>query len=105
MDAAFVRGGGGRTYADQPRSVQWIIEKPIVEDMFRWVERAHGGEFWDSWIRHGAPFEVLVYNMHIAARKLETTDPLFTRYSVLETEREMIRFGVGELLARSAPSR
>jgi hypothetical protein len=62
--------------------------------MVRYVERAHGAPFWDVWATHGSPFEVLIYYMHVAARKLETVGSLFSKYLVLEPEREMIRFGV-----------
>jgi hypothetical protein len=73
----------------------WIVEKGAMKDMADFIEHAHKGEFWDIWLRNDHPFEVLIYNMHIATRKLETTDPMFAKYRVLESEREMIRFGIG----------
>jgi hypothetical protein len=75
-------------------SVMWIVEKGAMKDMADFIEHAHKGEFWDIWLRNDHPFEVLIYNMHIATRKLETTDPMFAKYRVLESEREMIRFGI-----------
>jgi hypothetical protein len=43
-------------------------------------------------------FECTLYYLHIAARKLETVNSIFSKYRILETERELIRFGLGEIL-------
>ncbi|KAI1078030.1 hypothetical protein F5B20DRAFT_582557 [Whalleya microplaca] len=76
-------------------SMMWMVDKAILNDMRDWVERAHGiPDFWAVWLDYGAPFEILLYNAHIVARKLETTDSVYSPYAVLETEREMIRFGM-----------
>lgn len=77
-------------------SLQWIIEKPIWNDMVSSIEMAHGGNFWDIWIENSYPFELLVYYLHIIARKMETVNSIFSNYRILETERELIRFGLGK---------
>jgi hypothetical protein len=64
--------------------------------MVEFVENAQGGEFWRLWADNGGPFEITLFNLHIQARKLETVDTLYSKYQVLETEREMIRFGMGK---------
>ncbi|TDZ17399.1 hypothetical protein Cob_v009408 [Colletotrichum orbiculare MAFF 240422] len=76
-------------------SVEWIVEKAIITDLVKWVEKEHREDFWTAWVTGGGPFEVNLYNMHLQARKLETTDALFTKYTIIETEREMERFGLG----------
>jgi hypothetical protein len=76
--------------------MEWFVEKTILQDMVQFVEMAHDGEFWDIWLRQGKPFEVLIYNMHIASRKLETVSSIFSKYQILESERELIRFGIGK---------
>ena len=44
-------------------------------------------------------FEITLYNMHIAARKLETNNKsVFSKYRILEVERELIRYGLGPAL-------
>ncbi|PHH75887.1 hypothetical protein CDD82_4226 [Ophiocordyceps australis] len=75
-------------------STQWIIEKAVIRDMVHYVETAHGRDFWAIWLENGGPFEIALYNLHIMARKLETVDTIFSKYMVLETEREMLRFGL-----------
>ncbi|OHF00710.1 hypothetical protein CORC01_04027 [Colletotrichum orchidophilum] len=75
-------------------SNEWIFEKAVFNDMVQYVEKVHKQDFWTAWVTHGGPFEVNLYNMHIQARKLETTDPLFTKYRIIETEREMAKFGM-----------
>ncbi|KAF5981974.1 coenzyme A synthetase [Fusarium bulbicola] len=80
-------------------SLQWIIEKPIWTDMVSSVEMAHGGNFWDIWIESSYPFELLVYYLHIIARKMETANSIFSNYRILETERELIRFGLAESIS------
>ena len=42
--------------------------------MVSYVQKAHDGEFFDIWLKNGGSFEILLYNMHIQARKLETVD-------------------------------
>ncbi|KAL0941586.1 uncharacterized protein CTRU02_204349 [Colletotrichum truncatum] len=76
-------------------SVQWFFEKPIIDELVRYVEKTSKQDFWTTWVTRGGPFEVNLYNMHIQAQKLETTDPLFSKYMIVETEREMERFGMG----------
>ena len=67
--------------------------------MYQWVERAHSRNFWDVYIDFDDVFEITLYNMHIAARKLETrNDSIFAKYRVLEVERELIRYGLGPAL-------
>ncbi|KAG9505089.1 hypothetical protein J7337_002055 [Fusarium musae] len=80
-------------------SLQWIIEKPIWNDMVSSIEMAHGGNFWDIWIENSYPFELLVYYLHIIARKMETANSIFSNYRILETERELIRFGLAESIS------
>ncbi|KAJ6443293.1 glutathione-S-transferase theta, GST [Purpureocillium lavendulum] len=76
-------------------STQWIIDKRVVSDMVLCVEGAHERDFWSVWAESGAPFEITMYNLHIIARKLEIVDTLFSRYRVLESEREMRQYGLG----------
>lgn len=59
------------------------------------VEGAHERDFWSVWAENGVPFEITMYNLHIMARKLELVDTVFSRYRVMETEREMRHFGLG----------
>ncbi|KAF4511830.1 hypothetical protein G6O67_001038 [Ophiocordyceps sinensis] len=75
-------------------STQWIIEKAVIMDMVQHVEAAHDRPFWAIYSENGLPFEILLYNLHIWARKMETVDTIFSKYMVLETEREMLRFGI-----------
>ncbi|KAF4921946.1 hypothetical protein CGCVW01_v005625 [Colletotrichum viniferum] len=75
-------------------SVQWMLEKEVVNDLVQSVEKAHKQDFWTVWATRGSPFEINLYNLHIQARKLESNDQLFTKYQVVETEREMDRFGM-----------
>ncbi|WQF82246.1 hypothetical protein CDEST_07260 [Colletotrichum destructivum] len=75
-------------------SQEWIIEKTVIDDLFQYVEMVHSQDFWSAWATHGAPFEITLYNMHIQSRKLETTDPMFTKYRILESEMEMEKYGV-----------
>jgi len=76
-------------------STQWIIEKKVISDMVLQVEGAHERDFWSVWAENGVPFEITMYNLHIMARKLELVDTVFSRYRVMETEREMRHFGLG----------
>ncbi|KLO89414.1 uncharacterized protein LW93_1473 [Fusarium fujikuroi] len=95
--AAATLGRSINSFGDQLwllESLQWIIEKPIWNDMVSSVEMAHGGNFWDLWIENSYPFELLVYYLHIIARKMETANSIFSNYRILETERELIRFGL-----------
>ncbi|EXM15685.1 hypothetical protein FOTG_15990 [Fusarium oxysporum f. sp. vasinfectum 25433] len=97
--AAATLGRSINSFGDQLwllESLQWIIEKPIWNDMVSSVEMAHGGNFWDIWIENSYPFELLVYYLHIIARKMETVNSIFSTYRILETERELIRFGLGK---------
>lgn len=97
--AAATLGRSINSFGDQLwllESLQWIIEKPIWNDMVSSVEMAHGGNFWDIWIENSYPFELLVYYLHIIARKMETANSIFSNYRILETERELIRFGLGK---------
>ncbi|GJN79105.1 hypothetical protein PLIIFM63780_002618 [Purpureocillium lilacinum] len=75
-------------------STQWIIEKKVISDMVLQVEGAHERDFWSVWAENGVPFEITMYNLHIMARKLELVDTVFSRYRVMETEREMRHFGL-----------
>ncbi|KAF5522821.1 hypothetical protein CGCA056_v006117 [Colletotrichum aenigma] len=75
-------------------SVQWMLEKEVVNDLVQSVEKAHKQDFWTVWATRGSPFEINLYNLHIQARKLESNEQLFTKYQVVETEREMDRFGM-----------
>ncbi|KAK1573434.1 uncharacterized protein LY79DRAFT_673625 [Colletotrichum navitas] len=77
-------------------SQQWMVEKAVLDDLVWHVEAAHGQDFWAVWAAHGGPFEVNLYNLHVHSRKLETTDPLFRKYRVLETEMEMGKYSVLE---------
>ncbi|KAF2663109.1 hypothetical protein BT63DRAFT_419302 [Microthyrium microscopicum] len=81
-------------------SEQWIIEKEVVQDMFDWVAKAHESNFYDVyWNTPGEwVFEICIYYAHIAARKLETVNSIFTKYRVLETERELVRFGLAPVM-------
>ncbi|KAH0425370.1 hypothetical protein CcaCcLH18_11026 [Colletotrichum camelliae] len=76
-------------------SVEWIFEKAVIDDLVQYVENTHGQDFWTVWATRGSPFEISLYNMHVQARKLETTNPMFTKYQIIETETEMERFGIG----------
>ncbi|KAL9130171.1 MAG: hypothetical protein Q9217_001565 [Psora testacea] len=83
----------------------WVIEKPVIKDLFDWVETAHGGGRSMPEVmlemEGGSTFEVVVYYTHIVARKLETQGrSLFGRYRVLEAERELIRWGLWSGLER-----
>ncbi|EMT72334.1 hypothetical protein FOC4_g10001784 [Fusarium odoratissimum] len=101
--AAATLGRSINSFGDQLwllESLQWIIEKPIWNDMVSSVEMAHGGNFWDIWIENSYPFELLVYYLHIIARKMETVNSIFSNYRILETERELIRFGLDSALDR-----
>lgn len=73
-----------------------MLEKEVVNDLVQSVEKAHKQDFWTVWATRGSPFEINLYNLHIQARKLESNDQLFTKYQVVETEREMDRFGMGK---------
>ncbi|KAL2883857.1 hypothetical protein SGCOL_000490 [Colletotrichum sp. CLE4] len=75
-------------------SVEWIFEKDMIKDLVQYVAEVHKQDFWTAWVTHGGPFEVNLLNMHIQARKLETTDPLFAKYRIIETEREMQKYGI-----------
>ncbi|OLN87184.1 hypothetical protein CCHL11_03694 [Colletotrichum chlorophyti] len=75
-------------------SMEWIIEKAVIEDLIHSVEKAHNQDFWTIWTAKGGPFEVCLYNMHVQARKLESTNSIFSKYLILETEREMEKFGL-----------
>ncbi|KAF5543340.1 hypothetical protein FMEXI_7120 [Fusarium mexicanum] len=100
--AAATLGRSINSFGDQLwllESLQWIIEKPIWNDMVSSVEMAHGGNFWDIWIENSYPFELLVYYLHIIARKMETAHSIFSNYRILETERELIRFGLAESIS------
>ncbi|KAI1053177.1 hypothetical protein LB506_012316 [Fusarium annulatum] len=100
--AAATLGRSINSFGDQLwllESLQWIIEKPIWDDMVSSVEMAHGGNFWDIWIDNSYPFELLVYYLHIIARKMETANSIFSNYRILETERELIRFGLAESIS------
>ncbi|KAL3294256.1 hypothetical protein RB213_012681 [Colletotrichum asianum] len=55
-----------------------------------WDIESFGKALWNL----ESPFEINLYNLHIQARKLESNDPLFTKYQVVETEPEMDRFGM-----------
>ena len=65
--------------------------------MFAYVHDAMQMDFVDAWLKHGGPFEILPYYLHIHARKLETVNSIYSKYLLLETEREMIRYGLGKL--------
>ncbi|KAL9570946.1 hypothetical protein ACKAV7_005283 [Fusarium commune] len=100
--AAATLGRSINSFGDQLwllESLQWIIEKPIWNDMISSIEMAHGGNFWDIWIENSYPFELLVYYLHIIARKMETVNSIFSNYRILETERELIRFGLAESIS------
>ncbi|EWZ43529.1 hypothetical protein FOZG_04623 [Fusarium oxysporum Fo47] len=100
--AAATLGRSINSFGDQLwllESLQWIIEKPIWNDMVSSIEMAHGGNFWDIWIENSYPFELLVYYLHIIARKMETVNSIFSNYRILETERELIRFGLAESIS------
>ncbi|KAJ0272203.1 hypothetical protein CBS470a_012809 [Colletotrichum nupharicola] len=77
-------------------SVEWIFEKAVIDDLVQYVENTHNQDFWTVWATRGSPFEISLYNMHVQARKLETTKPMFTKYQIIETETEMERFGIGK---------
>ena len=62
------------------------------------AEAAHGRPFHDLLVMtEGPPFEVCMYTMFVHAKKLETTLPLYTKYRILESERELAKFGLGNL--------
>ena len=87
--------------------MMWFVEKEIIEDMFAFVEAAHGKPFLQVFLEHGdCTRETTVYHMHIQARKLETgPGSIFARYKVLESEREVIRWGLGkDILSLSSVS-
>ncbi|KAK1991862.1 hypothetical protein LX36DRAFT_589588 [Colletotrichum falcatum] len=75
-------------------SQQWFVEKAVVGDLMRYVEEVHGREFWAVWAAHGGPFEIQLYNLHVQSRKLETADPMYQKYRIMETETQMGRYGV-----------
>ncbi|OHW89971.1 hypothetical protein CSPAE12_11439 [Colletotrichum incanum] len=75
-------------------SQEWIFEKAVIDDLFQYVEMVHSQDFWTAWATNGGPFEITLYNMHIQSRKLETADPIFTKYRVMESELEMEKYGV-----------
>ncbi|GKT44599.1 uncharacterized protein ColSpa_04780 [Colletotrichum spaethianum] len=75
-------------------SQEWVFEKAVLDDLVQYVEMVHNQDFWTAWATHGAPFEITLYNMHIQSRKLETTNPMFTKYRIMETELEMEKYGV-----------
>ncbi|KAK2059650.1 hypothetical protein LY76DRAFT_645298 [Colletotrichum caudatum] len=96
--AAGVLGLPARTFGPEYWGLEgqaWMAERAVIDELFRHVEAAHGGkEFWAVWAAHGGPFEINLYNMFVLSRKLETTDPLFGKYRVLDTEAEMSKYGV-----------
>ncbi|KAK2028604.1 hypothetical protein LX32DRAFT_663837 [Colletotrichum zoysiae] len=96
--AAGVLGLPARTFGAEYwglESQEWMVERRVLDELVRHVEAAHGGEgFWAVWAAHGGPFEINLYNMFVQSRKLETADPLFGKYRILETETEMSRYGV-----------
>ncbi|KAK1961185.1 hypothetical protein LY78DRAFT_645275 [Colletotrichum sublineola] len=75
-------------------SQEWIIEKPVLDDLIQYVEKAHDQDFWATWAANGGPFEVTLYNLYVHWRKLETTDPMYGKYRIMDTEMEMSKFGV-----------
>lgn len=84
-----------RRYIAGVENTLWFVEREIVLDLFAFVEQAHGKPFWDLFLESEVAFEASIYQMHIQARKLETgPGSIFSRYRVLETERELIRFGL-----------
>ena len=89
----------GERYWAGVENLLWYVDPAIIKDMFNWIEAAHGKPFEQVFLEEedDAPFEVTMYHMHIHGRKLETNgDSLVSRYRVLEVEREMIRWGLGE---------
>lgn len=52
----------------------------------------------------GEVFECTLYYLHIAARKLETVNSIFSKYRILETERELMRFGLGKISPQAVVS-
>lgn len=78
--------------------MMWFVEKEMIEDMFEFLEAAHGKPFLKALLEiEGEAFEATTYQMHIQTRKLETgPDSIFARYKVLETERELICWGLGK---------
>jgi hypothetical protein len=86
--------------ADRSCRVTWIFEKAMFMDMYAWVEQAHDRPFWEIFFEtQPFTFEITMLNMHIHSRKMESTDELFTKYKSLETERELIRYGVCKCLS------
>ncbi|KAK1978619.1 hypothetical protein LZ30DRAFT_598732 [Colletotrichum cereale] len=75
-------------------SQEWIFEKDVINDLFQYVEKLHNQDFWTAWASHGGPFEITLYNMHIQSRKMETTNSVFAKYSIVETEIEFEKYGV-----------
>ncbi|KAK1579618.1 uncharacterized protein LY79DRAFT_592781 [Colletotrichum navitas] len=75
-------------------SQQWFVEKTIIHDLIQHVEAMHGQEFWSVWAANGGPWEINLYNMHVLSRKLETTNPLFTKFRIIDVEMEMKKYGV-----------
>lgn len=86
----------GRRYDAGAENMMWFVEREIIEDMFAFVEAAHGKPFLQVFLEQSdCTWETTVYHMHIQARKLETgPGSIFARYRVLESEREMIRWGL-----------
>ena len=84
-------------------SLGWYIEKKVAVDLIQWIEDTHGQDFisvvLDMVAKHAMDvFEANLFAMHIQARKLETVDSIYSKYQVLEVERAMLRFGMGELM-------
>ncbi|GAM88665.1 hypothetical protein ANO11243_066990 [Dothideomycetidae sp. 11243] len=99
--AAFVLGRSPTVYGAEywaMESLNWFVEKAVINDLQTWVQAAHGSSFWSVFAQSKDkgryPFETNLYSMHVHARKLETVDDIFSKYQVLETEREMLRFGM-----------
>lgn len=86
----------GTRYLSGVENMMWFVETGIIGDMFAFVEAAHGKPFLKVFLEtEGQAFEATIYHMHIQTRKLETgPDSIFARYKVLETERELIRWGL-----------
>ncbi len=78
-------------------SFVWMIEKPIFVDLINTPSlKDPDHDFWYRLIH--APYhimEALVYPIHIHAMKNERTDALYGKYSVLNTERELTKAGLG----------
>ena len=88
----------GSRYNSGAENMMWFVEREIIADMFAFVEAAHGKPFLQVFLEHDdCTWETSVYHMHIQARKLETgPGSIFARYKVLESEREMVRWGLGK---------